>query len=69
MLDASGATVNLGTGSHPLDEAVSTSGHFLYNLTDGRHSITGLRIGEDGSLTAVGAIGGLPAGAGGIAAN
>jgi 6-phosphogluconolactonase len=69
LLDPSGASANLGAGSHPLDEAVSNNGHFLYNLTDGQHRITALRIAEDGSLTIVGSIGGLPAGAIGLAAN
>lgn len=68
LLDADGVTASLGAGSHPLDEAVSNDGRFLYNLTDGRHEITGFRVGEDGSLTQVGSIGGLPAGAAGIAA-
>jgi 6-phosphogluconolactonase len=68
LLDASGVTADLGAGSHPLDEAISGNGQFLYNLTDGRHEITGFRIGEDGSLTQVTVAGGLPAGAIGIAA-
>jgi len=68
LLDPSGATANLGAGSHPLDEAVSSNGRFLYNLTDGTHSISAFRIAEDGSLSPVASIGGLPAGAAGIAA-
>jgi 6-phosphogluconolactonase (cycloisomerase 2 family) len=68
LLDASGATADLGAGSHPLDEAISENGRYLYNLTDGRHAISAFRIGEDGSLTALGSVGGLPAGAEGIAA-
>ena len=69
LLDPSGATADLGAGSHPLDEAVSSNGHFLYNLTDGTHSISAFRIAEDGSLSPVGSIGGLPVGAAGIAAD
>jgi len=69
LLDPSGVSANLGPGSHPLDEAVSNNGHFLYNLTDGQHRISAFRIAEDGSLTLVGSIGGLPAGAIGIAAS
>jgi 6-phosphogluconolactonase (cycloisomerase 2 family) len=69
LLDANGASADLGAGSHPLDEAVSTNGRYLYNLTDGTHSISAFRIGEDGSLTAVANIGGLPAGAVGLAAD
>jgi 6-phosphogluconolactonase len=69
LLDPSGVTANLGAGSHPLDEAVSGSGRFLYNLTDGRHEITGFRIGDGGGLTQVAVVGGLPTGAAGIAAS
>jgi 6-phosphogluconolactonase len=69
LLDPSGVSANLGAGSHPLDEAVSNNGQFLYNLTDGNHTVTALRIAEDGTLTIVGTVGGLPAGAVGLAAN
>lgn len=68
LLDPSGATAALGAGSHPLDEAVSSNGQFLYNLTDGTHSLSAFRIAEDGSLSPAGSIGGLPAGAAGLAA-
>jgi 6-phosphogluconolactonase len=68
LLDPStGVTVNLGAGSHPLDEAVSEDGRFLYVLVDGRHTIAGFSIGVDGSLTPVGEVGTLPAGAIGLA--
>jgi 6-phosphogluconolactonase (cycloisomerase 2 family) len=69
LLTPGGATADLGTGSHPLDEAVTTDGRYLYNLTDGQHAITGLRIGVDGSLTTVSTTGDLPAGTIGIAAD
>jgi 6-phosphogluconolactonase (cycloisomerase 2 family) len=68
LLDATGVTADLGAGSHPLDEAASADGRFLYNLTDGRHELSALRIGSDGRLTAAGSIGGLPAGAAGLVA-
>jgi 6-phosphogluconolactonase (cycloisomerase 2 family) len=54
LLDASGVTASLGATSHPLDEAVSNDGRFLYNLTDGLHTISAFRIAADGSLTFVG---------------
>jgi 6-phosphogluconolactonase len=69
LLTPGGATANFGTGSHPLDEAVTTDGRYLYNLTDGLHVITGMRIGVDGNLTTVSATGSLPAGTIGIAAS
>jgi 6-phosphogluconolactonase len=67
LLDASGATASLGAGSHPLDEAVSGNGQYLYNLTDGAHRISAFRITEDGSLSPAGTIA-VPAGAAGLAA-
>jgi 6-phosphogluconolactonase (cycloisomerase 2 family) len=68
LLDPSGVTAALGVGSHPLDEAISADGRFLYVLVDGRHTIAGYRIGDDGSLRLVGEVGTLPAGAVGLAA-
>jgi 6-phosphogluconolactonase len=67
LLDASGATGILGSTSHPLDEAVSNNGQYLYNLTDGLHTISTLAIAEDGSLTLTGSIA-VPTGAAGLAA-
>jgi 6-phosphogluconolactonase len=69
LLDPSGVTGNLGTGSHPLDESVSTNGRFLYVLVDGFHQVGAFRIDHDGSLTYLGAVGGLPAGTVGLAAD
>jgi 6-phosphogluconolactonase len=69
LLDPSGISGNLGAGSHPLDESVSMDGHFLHVLVDGTHSVGTFRIAHDGSLAFVGAIGGLPAGAMGLAAD
>ena len=69
LLDPTGVTANLGAASHPLDEAISGDGRFLYNLTDGLHEISAFRIADDGSLVPLGTIGGLPAGAEGIAAS
>jgi 6-phosphogluconolactonase (cycloisomerase 2 family) len=67
LRDADGITANLGTGSHPLDEAITSDGDFLYNLTDGQHAITALAIGPDGSLTPAASVTGLPVGAAGLA--
>jgi 6-phosphogluconolactonase (cycloisomerase 2 family) len=46
---------------------VSNNGRFLYVLNDGRHDIAGYRIAADGSLTPLGEVGALPAGAVGLA--
>jgi 6-phosphogluconolactonase len=67
LLEPTGASASLGSTSHPLDEAVSNNGQFLYNLTDGLHTISGFRIAEDGSLVSVGSIP-VPVGAAGLAA-
>jgi 6-phosphogluconolactonase len=69
LLDPSGVSAALGTGSHPLDEAVSPDGAYLYVLVDGRHTIAGYRIAADGSLSALGEVGTLPAGAVGLASS
>jgi DNA-binding beta-propeller fold protein YncE len=69
LRDANGITANLGAGSHPLDEAITSDGKFLYNLTDGQHALTALAIGRDGSLVIVGTTAGLPVGATGLAAS
>jgi len=62
------STTDLGTGSHPLDEAVSRDQHFLYVLVDGLHKLAGYRVGADGSLTPVNSVD-VPAGAIGAAAS
>jgi 6-phosphogluconolactonase len=67
LLDPSGVTASLGATSHPLDEAFSNDGQFLYNLTDGSHVISAFRLGADGSLTFAGSTP-VPAGAAGLAA-
>jgi 6-phosphogluconolactonase len=68
LLDPTGSNAALGSTSHPLDEAVSNNGQFLYNLTDGLHTISAFRIAEDGSLALVGSTP-VPTGAAGIIAN
>lgn len=67
LLDPSGATGNLGAGSHPLDEIVSRDGKFLHVLVDGTHMVATFRIGHDGGLTRIGAVGTLPPGDVGLA--
>ena len=69
LLDPSGATAVIGTGSHPLDEAVSTDGEYLYDLADGFHGLRGFAIGPDGSLASDQGVDGLPAGTIGLAAS
>jgi 6-phosphogluconolactonase len=68
LLAADGSSAGLGAGSHPLDEAVSENGQFLYVLVDGFHALAGFRIADDGSLTPAASAAGLPVGAIGLAA-
>ncbi len=67
LLDPSGATGVLGAGSHPLDEALSNNGRYLFNLTDGLHAVSVFAIAADGSLAFSGSVP-VPAGAAGLAA-
>jgi hypothetical protein len=63
------ATTRLGSGSSPLDEAVSSDGRFLYVLVNGRHTVGAFRIGADGTLLPLGEAGTLPAGDVGLTAS
>lgn len=66
LLDADGKTANTGAG--PIDAALSRDSRFLFTLNDGAHEIQGFAVNADGSLDPLGAVGGLPAGAVGLAA-
>lgn len=68
LLDANGVTgVNSGG---PIDAAITRTGpEYLYVLSGAAQSIDGFRVGPDGGLTPVGVLGGLPAGANGLAAS
>jgi 6-phosphogluconolactonase len=67
LLDPTGASGILGPTSHPLDEAVSNNGQYLFNLTDGLHTISTFAIAADGSLALTGSVP-VAAGAIGLAA-
>jgi len=69
LLDSNGVSAAIGADSHPLDETVSADGRYLYVLVDGHHTIGGYRIAADGSLTPLGEVGTLPAGAVGLASS
>lgn len=59
---AAAAAGSPGATSKPLDESIPPDGRYLDVLTAGLSSITTFRIGDDGGLTPVGSVGGLPAG-------
>lgn len=66
LLNPDGKTANTGAG--PTDAALSQGSRFLYVLASGAHQIDRFRVNGDGSLSALGAVGGLPAGSVGLAA-
>jgi 6-phosphogluconolactonase (cycloisomerase 2 family) len=62
-------TIAATSGAGPIDAAISASGRALFVLNAGSRAITSFGIGKDGRLSATGSVGGLPAGANGLAAN
>jgi 6-phosphogluconolactonase (cycloisomerase 2 family) len=68
LLNADGRTAETGAGSAPLDMATSRNSRYLYVLNSGSGTVGIWSIGADGSLTSLGAVGGLPPTANGIAA-
>ena len=66
LLDATaGVTV---PGGAPIDMALSNGSQFLYVRDGVKGMVDGFRVGSDGSLTPVGSVSGVPAGAQGLAA-
>jgi 6-phosphogluconolactonase (cycloisomerase 2 family) len=59
---------DLGLKSAPRDMALSVNGQFSYVQTDGGESVAAFSIEQDGTLTPIGTVGGLPFGAQGIVA-
>jgi 6-phosphogluconolactonase len=68
LLSADGKTVNTGSGSTPLDAAISNDARFLYVLTPGTGNIQGFAISLDGSLTPLSQATGIPSSASGLIA-
>lgn len=56
------------TGAGPIDAAFSRDAQFLFTLNSGAHTITGFRVGDEGQLSPLSSVGGIPAGANGLAA-
>jgi DNA-binding beta-propeller fold protein YncE len=68
ILDADGVTGNTGAGSGPLDAAFNVSSRFLYTLnTNG--TISAFEVANNGSLSPIAGVTGLPGGTLGIAAH
>jgi 6-phosphogluconolactonase (cycloisomerase 2 family) len=68
LLDANGVTGNTGSGSVPLDMALSNNGRHLFTLNSGNNTIGAFRVHADGSLSHLPGASGIPAGANGLAA-
>jgi 6-phosphogluconolactonase len=67
LLDQDGITGDTGSGSTPLDMAISRGDKYLYSLNAGTQNISIFRVNQDGSLEHIGETGGLPAGLNGLA--
>ena len=68
LLDADGRTGVTGPGTAPIDLALSHNGRYLYALNSGNQTISAFAVGDDGSLTGIGTVSGLPASVNGLAA-
>ena len=68
LLNADGLAASTGTGSTPLDAAISNDARYLYVLTPGTSNIQGFFIALDGSLTPLSQATGIPSSASGLIA-
>lgn len=68
LLDPSGISGDTGTGSKPIDMAISRANRYLYSLNSGTQNISIFRIKHDGSLDHIEETGSLPTAANGLAA-
>lgn len=66
LLNAAAAVT--GPGTAPIDFALSDDSHFLFVRLGTKGTVAGFRVESDGSLTPVGSVNGVPAGAQGLAA-
>jgi 6-phosphogluconolactonase (cycloisomerase 2 family) len=66
LLNATAAVT--GPGTAPIDFALSNDSHFLFVRLGTKGTVAGFRAESDGSLTPVGSMNGVPAGAQGLAA-
>jgi len=60
LLDPDGVTATTGDGSSPTDLALSSDSLFLYAVASGTGAIAAFAVNDDGSLTPLGELGGLP---------
>ena len=67
LLDFNGITGNIGSGSHPVDMAVSQNGGFLFSLANGSGTLNLFQISCDGALVYLDSLDGIPTSAAGLA--
>jgi len=67
LLDFNGITGNIGSGSHPVDMAVSQDGGFLFALANGNGTLNLFQISCDGALVYLDSLDGIPTSAAGLA--
>ena len=68
LRDADGRTANTGTGSTPIDIALSNDSHFIYTLNAGTHTLGAFEVQANGALAPMTGIDGIAVGANGLAA-
>ena len=68
LLDADGVTGSTGSGSGPIDMALSNNGRYLFTLNGGNNTIGAFKIRADGSLSPLPGADEIPPGANGLAA-
>jgi len=60
LLNPDGLTASTGDGSSPIDLALSNDSSFLYAVASAAGAIAAFAVDDDGSLTPLGEVGGLP---------
>lgn len=68
LLDSDGITGNTGSGSGPIDMALSRDSRFLYSLNSRSGTFSAFRVNSKGALIEIPGVSGIPAGANGLAA-
>src|SRR5437667_6241187 len=68
LLNPTGVSGNIGTGSKPIDMALTANSRFLYVLNSGNNTLSVFRVNQDGSLDSLTGVSGIPSGANGLAA-
>jgi 6-phosphogluconolactonase (cycloisomerase 2 family) len=68
LLLLNAVAANTGSGSGPLDAAISNDKRYLYFLTPGTGNLQGFALATDGSISPVNSVSPIPASAAGLVA-